>query len=143
MRRLGSRAGRLPPSLLLLLALGGCAGLDLSPFDGAEAVPSAPRIAVAVREVPGEEVWQVGYALDRPAAGVEFVRDRTAFRRQRWNVRARGADATWQVAGGRERLCFSRPSRAFAVSFRTWTERLPKDYSLHVAFSDGSQLLYT
>lgn len=130
-------------SLSLLLTGGaglGCAGLDL-PVPVRSERP--PHVAVSVEEVPGEDAWRVGYVLDRPVAGVEFVRARNAFRHERWSVAARGAEAEWQRDEGRERLCFSRPSGAFSVGFRSWFEPLPKDYELNVAFSEGSRLLYT
>lgn len=127
-------------AILLLLVLAGCAGLDLP---GPARSERPPHVAVTVEELPGEDVWQVGYVLERPAAGVELVRGRTAFRQERWGVAVRGAEAEWHSDGGRERLCFSRPAGAFSVGFRTWTAPLPKDYELNVAFSEGSRLLYT
>lgn len=132
-----------PRLSLLLFAtpfLAGCTALPL-PGPNREARPLP--VSVSVREVPGEDVWQVGYELPFAAAGVEFVHARNAFRHERWGVGLREGEPEWHVDGGRERLCFSRPARAFSVGFRTWTEPLPKDYELNVSFSEGSRLLYT
>ncbi|HLE85826.1 MAG TPA: hypothetical protein VJG13_15925 [Thermoanaerobaculia bacterium] len=122
----------------------GCASLDLplperSPDGTARAVP----VAITVDELPGEDVWHVRYALGAPAAAVEFPSAGTAFRRERWAVGARTAEPEWRLDGPTERICFSRPVRSFALSFRTWTDPQAEDPALHLALGDGGRLLYT
>jgi hypothetical protein len=97
-------------------------------------------IEVQVRERPAEELWQVSYVLPERAAGVEFARDGRAFRQRGWGV---APEATWHATETRERICFARPTRAFAATFRADYEKPEKDYEPNIAFSDGGRLLYT
>lgn len=128
---------------LPVLALASTAACGPLPLPHPVREPRAQSVAVTVTEVPGEDSWQVGYILPFEAQGVELVRGRNAFRHERWGVGLHEGEPEWHVDGGRERLCFTRPARAFSVGFRTWTDPLPKDYPLNVAFSEGSRLLYT
>jgi hypothetical protein len=137
-------AARLPVRLLILLGLllallGGCAGVELPRLGSRRPEP----IAVEVEELVGDDGWRVTYRLPEPFAGVFFPRARTRFRKAAWSAAAAGAEATWHDGEEGERLCFTRPTDIFAVAFSTWTEPLPKDYELNVAFSDGGRLLYT
>lgn len=125
------------------LALASTAACGPLPLPYPVRAPRAQPVAVTVTEVPENDSWQVGYVLPFAAAGVEFVRGRNAFRHERWGVGLREGEPEWHVDGDRERLCFTRPARAFSVGFFTWTEPLPKDYELNVRFSEGSRLLYT
>lgn len=121
----------------LLLLLGGSARAA-SLFGGRR----TDVVEVGVRELPADDAWQASWRLPRKAAGVDFVHGRGTHRRAGWTVAPAGAQ--W-VDGPPdiERLCFARPSREFAASFRSDFARRPKDYEAEVALSDGGRLFYT
>ncbi len=99
-------------------------------------------VEVGVRELPADDAWQVSWRLPRKAAGVDFVHGRGTYRRAGWTVAPAGAQ--WvEAPPDTERLCFARPSREFAASFRSDFAMRPKDYEAEVALSDGGRLFYT
>lgn len=118
----------------------GCASLEL-PLP--ERTERAPGVAITVEEVPAEDAWRVYYSLDAPAAGLELAGGGAPFRREAWGVAVAGAEASWRSAGGRERLCFSRPARVVSVSFRAGSVQPPGEPGLALAWSDGSRVLDT
>ncbi|HEX6200399.1 MAG TPA: hypothetical protein VF150_09055 [Thermoanaerobaculia bacterium] len=118
----------------------GCASLEL-PLP--ERTERAPGVAITVEEVPAEDAWRVYYSLDAPAAGLELGGGGAPFRREAWGVAVAGAEASWRSAGGRERLCFSRPARVVSVSFRAGSVPPPEEPGLALAWSDGSRVLDT
>ncbi|HEV8630133.1 MAG TPA: hypothetical protein VGV61_07435, partial [Thermoanaerobaculia bacterium] len=122
-------------ALALLLAVPGRAAFHIPGFGG------PPKVDVALREVPAEDLWQVRYHLPEKAAGVDLVHGRGSYRRTGWSVLPAGSQ--WVDAPEVERLCFPAPTRDFAVSFRTDVASRPKDYEVNVAMSDGGRLLYT
>lgn len=129
-------------SLLLAVLVGGaaCTGVE-PPRSFVPAARSLP-VEVSVEEVPAEDSWRVGYVLPAEVAGVEFPAGGGAFRAERWGVGLREGEASWHTDGGRERLCFTRPVRAFSAGFRTW-EGPPGERPLHVALDGGDRLLST
>ncbi len=132
------------PSLSLVLAvlLGGaaCTGVEApSPYGGA--ARSWP-IEISVEEVPAQDAWRVGYVLPAEVAGVEFSAGGEPYRAARWGVGLGEGEATWYAAGGRERLCFSRPARAFSAGFLSW-EGPPGDRPVTVTLENGGRLLST
>lgn len=102
----------------------------------------ADVVEVGVRELPADDAWQVSWRLPRKVAGVDFAHGRGTYRRAGWTVAPAGAQ--WVDAPpDTERLCFARPSREFAASFRSDFAMRPKDYEAEVALSDGGRLFYT
>ena len=137
--RLAARSPRLVARALalaaLLLGAGGAHAASL--FGNRSAV-----VEVGVRELPADDAWQVSWRLPRKAAGVDFVHGRGTYRRAGWTVAPAGAQ--WVDAPpGTERLCFARPTREVAASFRSDFAQRPKDYEAEVAMSDGGRLFYT
>ncbi|HVS02535.1 MAG TPA: hypothetical protein VMT16_07180 [Thermoanaerobaculia bacterium] len=140
-----------PPTSLLAVArpLACCAALLLAALaPAAAALPllglgSPPVVQVEVREDPAADTWRAFYRLPSAAHGVEFVRARGAFRALAWGATAVAGEPRWVVEGDRERLCFERPTRSFAVAFRTDFRPRHKDYEVNVPFADGGRLLYT
>ena len=135
------------PALLAPLA----AGLLLSVLSPAAtaAAPWSDRggdpVEVEVRERPGDrsedEVWEVRWRLPEPAAGVEFVRGRHAFRHELWGIAPEGS--SWSRALGRERLCFPAPARHVAASFRTDFAARAGEAAVNARFGEGGRLLST
>jgi len=125
------------PALLALPA----AALALPSFGG------SPRVDVEVREKVGQESWEAYYHFPHEVAGVELPHGRASYRRAAWGISAAGAswvDAPAAANGDApERLCFAKPLRELAISFRSDFATRAKDYELNVAMSDGGRLLYT
>lgn len=120
----------MPRKLLLLLALllASCA--------------SAPRpVRVTIEELPTDR-WRVAYTLPQPATSVTFARDRATFRGQRWTI-AGAPGARWTTKGDQEAIEFAAPVSRFTLELASDFESKIKDYSLHLAFTDGSRLMYT
>jgi len=131
---------RTTPHLVLTCAL--AAAIDCNVAHAMSLFGSRTDVVeVGVREVPADDLWQVSYHLPFRAAGIELPRGRGTFRRDAWSVVP--ATSTWVDAEDGERLCFARPTRDFAVSFRSDTVPRVKDHAVHLAMSDGGRLLYT
>jgi hypothetical protein len=136
------------PLAAAVVLAAGCAGLgpsDPGPVPESRSGPTerALKVAIAVEEMPAEDAWRVWYSLGAPARGVELLGGGPPYRHERWGVAVARGEASWEVEGGRERLCFSRPTQSFSASFRTWAEAPPEDRPLNVAASDGGRLLST
>ncbi len=103
---------------------------------------TTPRpVRVTVEELPADR-WRVTYDLPSPASTMSFSRDRHAFRAARWTL-VEPAGARWETVDGREIILFAAPASRAVIELATDLEVREKDYQLHVAFSEGSRLLYT
>jgi hypothetical protein len=102
-----------------------------------------PRDAthITVEELPFRH-WRATYILPAPQKALVFERARGAFRAGSWRIVA-PAGARWTMARGHETIVSPQAASRFVVEFFTDTKDREKDYKLHVAFSDGSRLLYT
>lgn len=141
-----SSAALRPPFHLALVALAAlvsgaaCTGVE-PPSPSARPARSLP-IEVTVEEVPAQDAWRIGFVLPVEVAGVELPEADEPYRAARWGVGVGEGEATWYAGDGRERVCFSRPVRAFSAGFRTWAGP-PGDRPLTVALDDGGRLLST
>lgn len=119
---------RMRKTVLALLLLAGCAS-------------APPAVRVTFEELPADR-WRVTYDLPAPAESMVFTRPRRAFRSVRWTI-AEPAGARWETADGHEVIRFAAPASRAVVELATDLESPEKDYQVHVAFSEGSRLLYT
>lgn len=106
----------------------------------AERLSAAPRIVVT--ELPARDAWRVSWELEPGALGISFVRGREPFRGASWSI-VEPAGAAWSVVDGRDAIVTGGGARRVVVELASDFRLRTKDYTIHVAFTDGSRLLYT
>jgi hypothetical protein len=92
---------------------------------------------VVVEELPADR-WRVSYSLPSPRSSLVFARE-GPFRAEKWTI-VEPKGARWD---GSSSIAFAAPASHVVLELATDLTARPKDYAVHVAFTDGSRLLYT
>ena len=97
-------------------------------------------VATRVTFTPADDAWLVEYTLREPTRTLVFDRPRVADRARTWRTH----DGQWATnSNGFATLTAETPRCRFVVEFATDPAPTEKEYELHLAWSDGSRILYT
>lgn len=107
------------------------------------ATAKAEELSVDIELTPNTaEAWDVAYRLSVPVEHLVFARGNGDYRADTWTL---DDDFILERLGSTDliRREDRQPFTAFNARLATFSERLPKDYSPFIRFSDGAQAVFT
>ncbi len=104
---------------------------------------AASELAVDIAVEPGKSgSWQVDYRLSEPVDALVFARGNGDYRGDTWRL-PRGFVLERLGATDRIRRKNGKPFDRLKATVQTYSERVPKDYTPFIRFSDGSVAVFS
>jgi len=110
-------------------------------FSSAAASADAYTVDVSAEPVKAGQ-WEVEYVLSKPVPALVFARGNGDYRVESWRL-PRGFEIDRLGATDRIRRKNGKPFSRLVATVDTYSERIPKDYTPFIKFSDGSVALFT
>lgn len=111
---------------------------------GCTAAAAGGEYSVDIIAAPAKKAgrWQVEYVLSTPVDALVFARGNGDYRSDTWLL-PRGFEIERLGATDRIRRKNGKPFARLETTVDTYTERVPKDYTPFIGFSDGAVAVFT